>query len=114
MTKNQEYYQKNKKKILQRAAKWRKENKEYTKQARRKYILKRLYDISEEEYNSLAKKQDGKCAICGNEEKLYVDHNHGTGKVRGLLCNTCNTAIGMVKENTETLLKAITYLKASG
>jgi len=48
--------------------------------------------------------------ICGSQEKLVVDHNHNTNKVRGLLCNHCNRGLGHFRDNTETLLKAIDYL----
>lgn len=50
------------------------------------------------------------CMICGAQEKLVVDHNHNTDKVRGLLCNHCNRGLGHFRDNTETLLKAIDYL----
>ncbi len=61
--------------------------------------------------------QDNKCAICKktveeNKRNLAVDHNHITGKIRGLLCNTCNSALGMFKGDlgTDLLEKAINYL----
>ena len=60
--------------------------------------------------------QDGKCAICSNPQenrRLAVDHCHKTGKVRGLLCQGCNTGIGGLKDDTERIKKAIDYLKKS-
>lgn len=62
------------------------------------------------------RKQSEKCEICGvfaNELKrgLHFDHDHKTGKFRGWLCHRCNTAIGLVAENTETLSKMIEYIK---
>lgn len=56
-------------------------------------------------------KQNNKCFICDEEAKLVVDHDHSTGKVRGLLCSICNTGIGMFKDSTKNLEKAIEYLK---
>lgn len=61
---------------------------------RDKYLL-RVYGITELEYNSLLKKQGNCCAICGKnktQEKrnLAVDHDHKTGRIRGLLCSFCN------------------------
>jgi hypothetical protein len=63
--------------------------------------------------------QNGVCWICEKrtrgrgEEKntLAVDHNHKTGKIRGLLCSNCNTGLGNLRDSIELLEKAITYLK---
>ena len=59
-------------------------------------------------------KLDFACDICGKEESngfdLAVDHNHKTGKIRGLLCRKCNTGIGLFQDSTELLAKAIEYL----
>lgn len=52
-----------------------------------------------------------KCLICNCDEKLVVDHNHVTGKVRGMLCNHCNRGLGHFRDNLDTLQKAIEYLK---
>ena len=54
---------------------------------------------------------DGKCQICGTVEKLHLDHCHNTGKIRGLLCMRCNTAIGRMHDDPELLRKAIAYLE---
>ena len=79
--------------------------------------------INLNDYHDLLVKQDNKCAICKKEEaakhqngkikRLSVDHHHDSGKIRGLLCTKCNTAIGLFKESTEILLSAIEYLKAT-
>lgn len=73
------------------------------------------YGVTKEFLVELYEKQDGKCAICGEipktERGLHVDHCHTTGAVRGLLCHGCNTGIGALKEDAETLSKAIDYLK---
>lgn len=79
------------------------------------------YGITPENYQELFKQQEGKCAICSSSEvsvarrsyNLFVDHDHKTGKVRGLLCHHCNTGLGHYKDNTETLQKAIEYLNAN-
>ncbi len=79
--------------------------------------LQSTYGISLEEYTELLEKQNHQCAGCGIEatktprQKLYVDHCHKTEKVRGLLCQHCNTALGMAKDSIETLSKLISYLK---
>lgn len=79
------------------------------------------YGISLDDYNFFLEKQNYVCAICFCPETdkgahkeiktLSVDHCHGTGKVRGLLCNKCNIMLGCSKDNTQVLLNAIKYLK---
>lgn len=54
---------------------------------------KRRYGINNLEYENKLKLQNNKCAICRKEEKLQIDHNHTTGKVRELLCRFCNTIL---------------------
>lgn len=73
------------------------------------------YGISLEEFYELQRKQKNVCAICGKPEtrgkkRLCVDHNHTTGKVRGLLCSQCNVAIAWMGESPDILIAAIQYL----
>lgn len=79
------------------------------------YELKRKFNITIHDYENILKSQDCRCAICGGYQienrKLAVDHNHRTGKIRGLLCNSCNAGIGFMKENKQTLQNAISYLE---
>jgi hypothetical protein len=87
---------------------------------KRRMLLKKWYGITIEDYADLLEKQNGLCAICGEnrnpvhkngtEWSLCVDHNHDTGKVRGLLCGKCNTAIGMMDDRLDLVLKAADYL----
>lgn len=63
------------------------------------------------EYQKLFNKQGGKCAICPNE-CMCIDHDHLTGKVRGLLCHTCNSMLGHSKDNPKTLEAGADYLRA--
>lgn len=78
-------------------------------------MLLREYGMSVEDYYALLEAQNGVCAICGHKpergEKLCVDHNHGTSKVRGLLCGTCNSGIGFLRHDLLTLGRAISYLE---
>lgn len=83
----------------------------------RRYTLKKLFGITPEQYDQMLHAQRGKCAICktdqsGTERSKYlsVDHDHDTGAVRGLLCMTCNTGLGMFKDNPSLLRTAIRYL----
>lgn len=77
--------------------------------------LKRLYGITVEDYNTLFKLQSGLCAICDSPQedqkrKLSVDHCHSTGRVRGLLCQKCNRALGLFNDNTRIMKRAMEYL----
>jgi hypothetical protein len=75
---------------------------------------KARYGITREEYESRARAQAGACAICGNDEKrLVVDHNHSTGRVRDLLCDKCNRAVGAVEE-PGGLARLLAYLSRHG
>lgn len=82
-------------------------------------FLKKTYGVTLEWYEEQLAKQEGLCAICGKPEtviicgkqiSLAVDHCHDTGKVRGLLCKTCNTVIGTFNHDINLLNKAIKYL----
>ncbi len=79
--------------------------------------LQRLYGISLADYDKMFKGQNGECKICGTKEisnvqhgRFDVDHNHETGKIRGLLCHKCNTFLGHFNDDIEILAKAIQYL----
>jgi hypothetical protein len=79
--------------------------------------LKYKYGITLEEYNSKLEEQDNECAICctetpsGKGTYFYVDHNHTTKLVRGLLCHNCNFVIGYARENINILNRAVQYLE---
>lgn len=73
---------------------------------------KRKYGITQAEYEAMAARQKGKCAICSCEcSNLHIDHSHVTGKVRALLCGSCNRALGVV-ERREWLPLAMAYLES--
>jgi hypothetical protein len=80
-------------------------------------LLKREYGIKKADYDRMLEEQDGLCAICHQpnthkkHKRLSVDHDHATGRVRGLLCHTCNVGLGAFKDNVEVLAQAIEYLK---
>ena len=71
------------------------------------------YGITYSEYKARSAIQAFKCKICGvGEKKLVVDHNHKTLEVRGLLCHSCNCALGLLKDDVEVMKKAIQYLES--
>lgn len=76
-------------------------------------ILKAKYSITEEIYDKILKKQEGKCAICKchqHYQRLSVDHSHKTGQVRGLLCMHCNRALGHMFDSPLRLRSAADYI----
>jgi len=81
--------------------------------------LKSAYGITPEKYDEMLAAQGGVCAICKNEDTKHksnyfpVDHNHSTGEVRGLLCSTCNTGLGLFGDSIDTLMGAAAYLMSS-
>lgn len=73
------------------------------------------YGITQEEYDTKLKSQDGKCAVCFSPMTVpHVDHNHVTEKVRDLLCVNCNAVLGHAHEKISVLESAISYLKKHG
>ena len=85
---------------------------DHKKRAKR-YALKCDYGMTLEEYEALFLKQDGKCVLChkGQTKRLLsVDHDHKTGKIRGLVCVRCNVLLGMAQDQPERFTAAITYL----
>lgn len=79
------------------------------KQSDRHY--KKTYGIALDDVENLKISQSNKCAICFQEAKLYVDHDHETGQLRSLLCSTCNSGIGFLKENPDILRQAAAYIE---
>jgi hypothetical protein len=118
----------NRKMVLTNPEDVRKERNKYAKEYRLKHPrkakcqnLRRHFNITLDEYEVILERQNGTCAICGNNETavrrgtselryLAVDHCHESGKIRGLLCSKCNTGLGLLRDSKELLRKAIQYL----
>ena len=119
--------QANREKVSAYSLKWRTKNKEAWIANTRNWELKnpdkvkliraKRYGgiLGSAGYDALYLKQNGVCAICGqpnqNGKRLFVDHCHITGKIRGLLCSFCNSGIGYLKDSPVLLNRAIDYLK---
>jgi hypothetical protein len=74
--------------------------------------IRRRYGISQEEYLARFDAQGGRCPICSTAtDELQVDHCHATGVVRGLLCSSCNRAIGLLGDDLAALERAVAYLR---
>jgi len=81
-----------------------KHNTEY----KRDYRARNLYGITGDEYDKILSRG---CEVCGSTEKLHLDHDHSTGKVRGCLCQSCNLALGLMGDNPERLHKLANYME---
>ena len=93
-------------------------NARYNWEETRKLRLKQKFGITVEDYDILLKEQNGKCAICGSEnpgrhdaKNFAIDHDHETDEIRGLLCQGCNTGIGLLGDDIERLEAAAAYLR---
>lgn len=80
----------------------------------RKRRIYKAYGLSFDEYLNLIQSQNNTCKICKAAFKrtkdIHVDHNHNTGKIRGILCSNCNRCLGLLKDNITVLQNAIEYL----
>lgn len=109
-----EWYAKNPGKAKANASKY------YASGGWRERWYKKQYGLSVLDVDNMTALQSHRCAICettspgGKGKRFYVDHNHSTGKVRGMLCNKCNTAIGLLGDNPSTIIKASCYLMNGG
>ena len=118
------YYQRNKERMQEKSKKQYAANKEEIRAKAKVYyqnnphkkkeqVLRYKYGISLEDWQTMFDNQNGCCAICGKKtDKLVVEHNHDNGKVRGLLCNKCNSALGFVFEDKNILENMKSYLQA--
>ena len=115
------HYTANREKYLHRARSVDKNKRRFSSL---KCRLKADFNLSYEEFISLLEKQNNLCAVCKKPEStieprtqktrhLSVDHCHKTGKIRGLLCNNCNRALGFLRDSTITIENLLIYLKTT-
>lgn len=114
-----EYQKRNRPKIIARIANWIRENPDKHKEYCRRSSIRKRYGLTHDQYEAMFAAQDGRCAICRTRAEdaprriLAIDHCHSTGKIRGLLCDSCNHGVGMFKDSPELMKAAIDYLGAS-
>jgi len=112
-----ESYERNKEKKVAAALNWAESNPEKRAIIHFRARLKRYYGKTYEWYVETLKQQGGKCAICGSSSPggkrrfFSVDHCHKTGRIRSLLCNSCNAGIGYLKEDSSIMKNAIAYVE---
>lgn len=127
---HKKWYARNKRTAVRLSVAWRRKNreryrawqKEYTlniRRRRRGYQLQRAYGITIEDYETRLKQQGNVCACCGTNTPgqrgiFVVDHCHLSGKVRGLLCNNCNQALGMMRDSIGYGLSLVAYIARTG
>jgi hypothetical protein len=90
----------------------------YDNRKQRSYLLMKKYGISFEQYITIKENQNYRCAICGIDESkldrgLAVDHDHITGKIRGLLCNKCNRFLGCINDDISIAKRLLSYLETN-
>lgn len=91
-----------------KAIRYREDNPEYKEEMRKKRKMK-LYNITRDDLIEIEKADA--CESCGDQAELCIDHDHETGRVRGMLCNPCNKALGFLREDPERMLSLIKYTK---
>lgn len=98
--------------------KWYELNREHVIKRTRRSAIKRLFGIDQAEVDRMFVEQNGACVICGNwldqGRNTHIDHNHVSGKVRGLLCGLCNKGLGLFKDSPDLLELASKYLRDRG
>jgi len=122
---NSKWAKENPEKNCANAKKWNRVNKKRYNENKKRFAknnpnsckniqLRNKFGITLEQYNEMLASQGGVCAICKQPcetgKSLAVDHCHKTGKVRGLLCQHCNTGFGQFRENKKFLISAISYI----
>ena len=104
-------YEKHREKRIAYSKKWSEENKDRRRVNMRRYQVG-LYGLTLGEFDEMLQRQRGRCPICTEVMRPpCVDHNHNTYKVRGLLCRGCNQGLGLLRDKTDNLQRAIAYLE---
>lgn len=111
---SRKFYQNNKERLNKNSKEYYKQNKHKMTERNKKYTRSTKYGISQEQYDDMLDKQGHKCNICKEaldmDRATHVDHCHKTGRVRGILCRTCNLGLGHFKDRAELLLSAWEHL----
>lgn len=101
------YWLNNREKVKARRRAAQPQNTQY----HRAWRLRNLYKLTPEQHAQMLAQQGGVCATCKKPKRLDIDHDHANGDVRGLLCNTCNRALGLVYDDPALLRRMADYLE---
>ena len=112
IARSKRYYQVNKDRVTAYQKEYKKR---FTSQDNRNNYLWYEYGLTQADYDAIADRQNNCCALCFRHVSelhngLHIDHDHDTGEVRGLLCMRCNTALGILGDNTSSIIKVLEYL----
>ena len=111
---NREHVQRDPERRRETMQRWQRSNPDRYAAAKREHKLRR-YGLTSARYDALLAEQGGVCAICGDAERdgwdFAVDHEHASGRVRGLLCRRCNVGIGLLRDSPEVVTAAADYLR---
>lgn len=112
-----DWYRANTKRAEGKVIAWRENNRDKVRHAQRKHKVKKVYGLEWQDYLDLIAVRGDVCWICGTTEPgrkgslaMCVDHDHATGRVRGLLCQSCNVGIARFRDDPDLLARAIRYL----
>lgn len=94
----------------ERSARWKAAHPEQHRASYKRNNLRR-YNLTPERLEEMKCTQNNACAICGANTRLFIDHDHDTGRVRELLCERCNMGLGGFRDDVSLLLQAVVYLR---
>lgn len=118
--KSKRYREENKELVKKKKAEYFQKNKSRIQERWNKQVLRYRFGITPQQYDKMLADQGGVCKICKKfrltkvQKRMGVDHCHKTGKLRGILCDWCNTGIAKFEDNESLLIEAIAYLKTNG
>lgn len=107
---SRQHYRSNRDAYIERTARWQSENRARRRETLREWSLRNKYGLSLSDFAEMSARQSHRC-VCGDDGPLVVDHDHATGEVRGLLCNNCNLALGLLRDDPSRLAALRRYLE---
>lgn len=116
-SRNRRRYQENGAAMREAALRWYRDNREHVLGLKRASALRKSFGLTIEQYDEMLAAQGGLCAVCGQPPQskarrpLHIDHCHNTGRVRGLLCRSCNVGLGHFADSPERLRAAAAYIE---
>jgi RNase P subunit RPR2 len=101
-------------KIVEQSSEWKRQRPDLTAARNREYHLRHRYGISMRQRDDLLNDQQGRCKACGDvlapSRHVHVDHDHRTGRIRGILCHSCNGALGHAQDDSTRLRSLADYM----